>query len=152
MDLPSGAQVGVITRVAMFCAPAFADSGSAVSWRSWPPPVDMIQIWLEPPRLLWNASHFPSGDGAGSVSLDFGSARSGRNLVANPGDAQAKLRPRPKASRMRGVNRLRIVMDTPLNPWHCEWFPPLRPRGEPFADRKDLVGGDAQRVAPHLAP
>src|SRR5216117_2501100 len=113
-DLPSGAQLEVITRVAIFGWPAtWEDSGSAVSWRSWPPCVDMIQIWLEPLRLLWNASHFPSGDGAGSVSRNLGSARRGLNFVAKPGDAhrpRARVRARPK----RGANRLRfIIIDLP---------------------------------------
>src|SRR5436309_10474860 len=107
-DLPSGAQLGVITRVAIFGWPAtWEDSGSAVSWRSWPPCVDMIQIWLEPLRLLWNASHFPSGEGAGSVSRNLGSARRGLNCVAKPGDAQA--RPRARVRPKRGVSRLRIT-------------------------------------------
>src|SRR6267142_7088295 len=108
IDLPSGAQFGVITRVGMRCEPGTCeDSGSAVTWRSWPPCAGMIQIWLEPPRLLWNASHFPSGDGEGSVSRYVVSARRGMNFVANPGDAQ----PTPRARIKSETSRLKIMMD-----------------------------------------
>src|SRR2546428_10770852 len=108
IDLPSGAQFGVITRVAMRLEPGTCeDSGSAVTWRSWPPCVDMTQIWLEPPRLLWNASHFPSGDGAGSVSRYVVSARSGRKVVAHPGDGH----PTHPASIEDGALLLKIMVD-----------------------------------------
>src|SRR5439155_26718288 len=101
----------------------------------------MTQIWLEPPRLLWNAIHFPSGDGAGSVSRYVVSARSGRNVVANPGDVHAtdKARINIEASRLKII----VVLIEPLR---VTGGSALRPRRVSPAHRQYLVGSAAQPV------
>src|SRR3989304_6800767 len=75
MDFESGAHVGVEARTRMVRVVSgrsgsliTSDSGSEVSRRAGPPPRGRTHTCCEPLRSEVNASHFPSGDGAGSLS------------------------------------------------------------------------------------